>query len=199
MTRSVDAVFLLTHSRLVVLQPHPLCRSFDTSTGEALWSISDAHPGGVTCLTLAPNYKFLVSGGQNGEVRVWEVRSRELVCHLKEHTLRVNSVLIFDDNLHVLSCSRDRSFLCWDLQQEKRVSSHIQRMGGLNCMALSQDQQIVITSGQEKRVTYWELKAANPIKSVNPAHNGEATCMSVRCSGTPLSGITFLCVVCCVL
>lgn len=60
--------------------------------------------------------KFIVSGGQGGEVRVWEVRSRELVCHLKEHNARVNAVAVFIDNLHVLSCSRDRSFLCWDLQ-----------------------------------------------------------------------------------
>jgi WD40 repeat protein len=97
--------------------------------------------------------KFLVSGGVHGELRVWEIRSRELVVHLKEHTARVNSVAIFDDNLHVLSCSRDRSFLCWDLQQEKRVSSHVQRMGGLNTMALSRDQQTIVTAGQEKRIT----------------------------------------------
>jgi WD40 repeat protein len=156
--------------------------------------------------------KFIVSGGVNGEIRVWEVKSRELVAHLKEHNARVNAVAIFDDNLHVLSCSRDRSFLCWDLQQEKRVSSHIQRMGGINAMKLSKDQQTVLTAGQEKKITcvpfvsfsqryiclkncsvkfsasvyfrFWDLRKANPEQIISPAHDGEATCMAVSNDGT---------------
>ena len=31
-------------------------RAFDVATGEPLWSIKDAHPGGVTCIALSPNY-----------------------------------------------------------------------------------------------------------------------------------------------
>jgi len=57
-----------------------------------------------------------------GEVRVWEIRSRELVSHLKEHTSRVTKVQLFDDDVHLLSSARDRSILCWDLKNEKRVS-----------------------------------------------------------------------------
>ena len=28
-----------------------------------------------------------------------------------------------------------RSIICWDLRTEKRVSTHLQRMGGVNCVA----------------------------------------------------------------
>lgn len=159
-------------------------RSFDTATGEPLWNIVDAHPNGVTALALSPNYKFIVSGGQNGEVRVWEIRSRELVCHLKEHNARVNDVLIFNDNVHVLSCSRDRSFLCWDLQQERRVSSHSQRMGGITAMSLSRDQNLILTVGQEKKITYWDMREVNPLQSIFPAHAEEATCIAISQDGT---------------
>ena len=34
------------------------------------------------------------------------------------------------------------------------MSSHIQRMGGINALALSRDQQVILTVGQEKKVTY---------------------------------------------
>ncbi len=52
------------------------------------------HPPYHTNTNISPvrrSQKFIVSGGVAGEVRVWEVRSRELVCHLKEHNARVNS------------------------------------------------------------------------------------------------------------
>ena len=94
------------------------------------------------------------SGGKEGDLRVWELRTREMVSHLKEHTMRVTSIALFDDDVHALTCSRDRSFLCWDLRREKRISNHTQRMGGINSIVLSRDQTQVITAGQERKLTY---------------------------------------------
>jgi len=63
-------------------------------TGQPIWFIDNAHRGGVTGLSFARNNKFLVSGGMEGEVRVWEMRSREMISHLKEHINRVTKVKV---------------------------------------------------------------------------------------------------------
>lgn len=54
-------------------------RSHDADTGQLLWSIANAHAHGVTSLVVSHNERFLVTGGMDGELRVWELRSRELV------------------------------------------------------------------------------------------------------------------------
>ena len=108
-----------------------------------------------------------------GEVRVWEIRSRELVSHLKEHTSRVTKIQIFPDDQHLLTCARDRSILCWDLKAEKRVSAQTQRMGGINGFSIAPlDNNKFISVGQERKITYWDLRkvdaevmlAGNPFK-----------------------------------
>merc|ERR1711871_27131 len=86
------------------------------------------------------------------------------VSHLKEHTLKVTSLSLFGDDAHVLSCSRDRSFLCWDLRREKRVSNHTQRMGGMNCTALANDQTQVVSVGQEEKITLWDIREHQPLQ-----------------------------------
>lgn len=97
-----------------------------------------------------------------GEVRVWEIRSRELVSHLKEHTSRVTKVQLFDDDVHLLTSARDRSILCWDLKNEKRVSVQTQRMGGVNCFSIAPvDNNKFISVGQERKITYWDLRKTN--------------------------------------
>jgi WD40 repeat protein len=58
----------------------------------------------------------LATGGNSGDVRVWEIRSRELISHLKEHSSTVTKVEVFDDDIHLLSSARDKSILCWDLK-----------------------------------------------------------------------------------
>ena len=151
-------------------------RAHCVDSGDPLWLIDNAHRGGVTALTLSHNQRFIITGGEEGEVRVWELRTRELVSHLKEHNMPVRSIALYEDNFHAISCSRDRSILCWDLRSEKRITSHQQRMGGVNGVALSGDQTIVLAVGQERRVTSWDLRDQNPlaVKDLSPDLDDEA-------------------------
>ena len=83
-------------------------RCTDSETGEILWLINDAHRDGVTALKVSHNLRFVVSGGALGDVRLWDIKSKELVCHLKEHTLAVTGITLSLDDSHALSCSKDR-------------------------------------------------------------------------------------------
>jgi len=156
-------------------------RSHDATNGVLLWEIENAHPEGVTALALSNNQRFVITGGLKGEVRVWELRERQLVSHLKEHTSAVTGLHLFNDDVHAMSSSRDKSFLCWDLRAEQRISSHQHRMGGINSIALSGDQTQVLTIGQEKKLTFWDLREPNPIASLN--HGDEAFSMAVSHNG----------------
>ena len=98
-------------------------RAFRIDNCQLLWQIDNAHKNGVTAIELASNCKFLCSGGMEGDIRVGEIRSRELIGHLKEHNSRVTKIKLFPDDTHLLSCARDKSILCWDLKAEKRVSA----------------------------------------------------------------------------
>ena len=60
----------------------------------------------------------MITGGPAGEVRLWELRTRELISHLKEHGQRITSLALFDDDTMALSASRDRCILRWDLRSE---------------------------------------------------------------------------------
>mmetsp|Transcript_28816 Transcript_28816/g.56592 ORF Transcript_28816/g.56592 Transcript_28816/m.56592 type:complete len:613 (-) Transcript_28816:59-1897(-) len=185
------------HSRPTCLDySHPLIvagyddgylRGFNVETGQvekgATWSVNDAHRAGVSAVKISPNLKYLVSGGEKGEIRVWDIASREMISHLKEHTLKVTSLTIFDDNIHMLSCSRDRSFLSWDLQHEKRISSHTQRMGGVNQVALINGEGNVLTVGQEKKISIWDLRVPSPVEVFHPESGCESLCIAVSPDG----------------
>eukprot|EP00630_Chrysocystis_fragilis_P005016 CAMPEP_0197401052 /NCGR_PEP_ID=MMETSP1165-20131217/17838_1 /TAXON_ID=284809 /ORGANISM="Chrysocystis fragilis, Strain CCMP3189" /LENGTH=612 /DNA_ID=CAMNT_0042927151 /DNA_START=529 /DNA_END=2364 /DNA_ORIENTATION=- len=150
-----------------------IIRMHDTCSGEPLWQIGHAHPhGGVASLLLAHSQRFVVSGGVLGEVRVWELRSRKLVSHLKEHSAPVTGLALRADDHTLLTCSKDRSFLCWDLLEERRISSHVQRMGGINKIALSKDERFVFVVGQERRLTKWDLREQNASCQANLSHDG---------------------------
>ena len=152
-----------------------------------LWSLENAHRNGVSALLVSKNTRFIVSGGNDGDVRVWDIATRRLVSHLKEHRSRVSCLALYDDNLRCLSCSRDKSFLSWDLQKEKRTTSHAQRMGAINSIALAKDQTSVYTVGQEKRLTKWDLRRPHFQDQADldreNSQSDEANCVALSHSG----------------
>jgi len=159
-------------------------RTFRTDNGDPLWSIDNAHKGGVTALELSHNQKFLVSGGAAGEVRVWEMKTKDLVTHLKEHSAKVTKVHIFADDTYALSCGKDRCILCWDLKNERRVTAHTQRMGGINSIAVFNDERLYISTGQEKKITFWDLRQSTPVNIINtsPIANEDDELQSISLS-----------------
>ncbi|KAG7401997.1 hypothetical protein PHYBOEH_008518 [Phytophthora boehmeriae] len=52
-------------------------------------------------------------------------------------------------------------------------------MGGINTVALSADQRLVLSAGQEKRISYWDLRIDTPVNVIQKAHDEEATCIAV--------------------
>lgn len=60
-------------------------RASDADEGVALWAIAGCHKGPVRALILSHNQRFLCSGGDNGVVRVWEIKTKGLVSHLIGH------------------------------------------------------------------------------------------------------------------
>lgn len=45
---------------------------------------------------------FLLTGGAGGELRAWDLRSREMAAHMKGHEARLVGVAVMADDAHVV-------------------------------------------------------------------------------------------------
>jgi WD40 repeat protein len=135
---------------------------------ELLWSIENVHNNGVTSVTHNRDSRIIISGGGNGEIRLWEVRSKEMISNLKEHLQRVTHLELFKDDVHLMSTSKDKSILIWDLNKEKRIASYTLSSGGVNNFRINPiDENIVISVGQDRKITHWDLRYPQPIKIIS--------------------------------
>lgn len=85
-----------------------------------MYTIHDAHNKGVTALACTSDSHSVISGGGEGQVRVWEISSRgqHMVAALKEHTgtitcikLRSNDEEVEPSTLFILSVFNIRIIL----------------------------------------------------------------------------------------
>merc|ERR1719329_386641 len=93
-------------------------RAFLPQSGKLLYVINDAHKNGVTALAVSSDSGRIVSGGMEGEVRVWKIgrQTQTMDASLKEHRGRVRSIIINEANEQAVSASSDGSCIIWDLK-----------------------------------------------------------------------------------
>lgn len=72
-------------------------RAFLPQSGKLLYCINDAHTNGVTAITTTSDNERIVSGGMNGEIRVWKInkQSQTMMASLKEHRGRVWCIQVY--------------------------------------------------------------------------------------------------------
>lgn len=92
-------------------------RAFTPLTGKIIFTIPNAHNKGCTCVTISSTGRLLVSGGVEGQVRVWRItpESQSLVGVLKQHSASVATVDFNKFDNEVLSASSDGTCIIWDV------------------------------------------------------------------------------------
>lgn len=117
-------------SAIVSGWPDGFVRCHNAATMQRLWEIPNAHRSAVTALATHADASlaYLVSGGADGSVRVWTLRSRELMLQFTEHKKAVTQVLVDVTSPNLIhSAGLDCQVLTYDLRRQRRVVAHMVR------------------------------------------------------------------------
>lgn len=92
-------------------------RAFTPLTGKLIFTITNAHNKGCSCVAVSSSGRLLASGGVEGQVRVWKIgaTSQDLVGVLKQHSASVATVDFNKFGNEILSASSDGTCIVWDV------------------------------------------------------------------------------------
>lgn len=113
------------------------------STGAAFVSVSFSHNG-----------KFLVSGGADFSVRLWDAVSGKLLHTFTGHQNEVRSVRFSAEDKFILSGSLDTQLKVWDIQKRREHLSYINLSGSNDYVITTPDGYYTATKGAAKVLAF---------------------------------------------
>jgi WD40 repeat protein len=155
-------------------------RAFLPQSGKLLYAINDAHNHGATAIVGTSDCQKIVSGGMEGEVRVWRIgrQTQIMETSLKEHRSRVSSIHVNGQDSQAISSSYDGSCIIWDIINNTRVLCLFESTMFKEILYHPDESQI-LTTGSNRKITYWDCFDGQAIRMLDGSDTGEINSLAI--------------------
>ena len=140
--------------------------------------------GIVYGIAFSPDRRFVMCGGDDWTVKIWDMESGELTAECVGHTDVVRCVAFSEDGRLVASGSNDRTVQIWESDTGRLITSCIGHKGWVSSVLFSHDGRLV-ASGDET-VMIWEAETGRLV-SKRPGRMGRITSLAFSPDGHHLA------------
>lgn len=161
-----------------------------------LYVINDAHHKAVTAINCSEDCSMVISGGEEGFVRVWRIGydSQRMVASMKEHHNVVNAITVLRGTptlQEFVSASSDGSCIVWTIDEHERMTGEGRPKRHTSCFAntffldaaLHPDGSQLVTCGTDRKLTYWDAYDGTAIRHLEASDDSPMTCLATDIDG----------------
>ena len=121
-----------------------------------------AHTGAIKCL--ASSDRYLVSGGSDEVIKIYDLKKRKDLGSLAQHTGAVTALQFYSRN-HLLSASEDGTICIWRTRDWECMATMKGHKGRVNGICVHPTGKIAVSVGKDRALRLWNLmtgrKASN--------------------------------------
>jgi serine/threonine protein kinase len=145
----------------------------------------EGHGAGVTAVAFSADGKYLLSGGRDRTLRLWEAASGKELRTLSLPQ-EVNAVAFAPESDRVLSAN-GVSVRTWDVSSGKEIGRFSGHTDAVRCLALVPQDHRAVSGGDDRTVRVWDVQSGREILRFG-RHTNAVTCVAVSAAALVLSG-----------
>lgn len=104
----------------------------------------------------------LASGNEEGQIRMWDLEKRKSIASLDSHVSVVRDLQFSSKANVLLSASRDKTAILWDMKTFK-VKKVVPLLEGAEAIGVVGDGTFFYTGGENGRLRIWEAKSGREV------------------------------------
>lgn len=136
------------------------------------------HRGRVLCCEVSPNDQFLVTGGSDNLIKIWDFESLIFIKDFDGHRGPVNSLRFRQrcEAVELFSASTDRSIIVWNMEEMGLMNRLYGHQDVIEQLDILQWPRVLSCGGMDKSCRLFKV-----IEESHLVFNGFAECISIDC------------------
>lgn len=164
-----DAVYRVAYtldgSRLIATSTGEIT-IWNPATGQMLRRWAAHHDAPINALALTPDGEHFVTGGDDGQIIVWEIESGAQVRAFPGHDAPVSDLDLNRDGTILLSASLDHTVRRWDFGSGALRDQLEADGGGVWALDISPDDTLFATAGDDGVIRIWQAETAELLREL---------------------------------
>ncbi|KAL6958083.1 negative regulation of NIK/NF-kappaB signaling [Sarracenia purpurea var. burkii] len=134
------------------------------------------HTGSVLCLQYDEN--VIISGSSDSTVRVWDVKTGEMINTLIHHCEAVLHLRFSNDMM--VTCSKDRSIAVWDMASPTEITLRRVLVGHRAAVnVVDFDDKYIVSASGDRTIKVWNTMSCEFIRTLN-GHKRGIACLQYK-------------------
>lgn len=176
-------------------------RAFLPQSGGLQYVINDAHKlvgvgnasggivqvNGVTSVQPTNDGTRLLSGGADGQLRVWAISrgTQVMIASMKEHKGPITAISVTNDDSQCVTASADGSILTWSLHDDcpfMRINA-LFASTFFTAVAYHPDESQLLTCGTDRNIAWWDANTMGEIRILPGSETAQLNSLHVNGDG----------------
>ena len=132
----------------------------------------------VNCLSFVPNHPWILWGGKDNDLHLWNYESRAELRRFEGHAYHVLGVQVTRDGHSAVSAGADRVIRIWDVGSGETTRTLIGHSGPVNAVAISPDEKFILSASDDGTVRQWDFETGR-LRFCFRGHAGAVRCLAV--------------------
>ena len=125
-------------------------------------------PGAYLNVAFSPDGRYLVTGGEEYTVKIWDLQTRQELKTLLGHTGDVCAVAFSSDGRWLATAGEDTTIRIWDAKSWKPVYTLRGHTGVVSSLAFIPNSQRLVSGSRDTTVKVWDVAPDHPATEVLP-------------------------------
>jgi WD40 repeat protein/energy-coupling factor transporter ATP-binding protein EcfA2 len=113
------------------------------------------HEGSVMSVAISTDCKTIVSGSDDGTVRLWDCLGNPIGKPLRGHVGYVSSAVVSADGKTIVSGGKDGTVRLWNLTSNSGSKVLFAHHGSVRTVAMSADGKTIVSGGDDRVIRLW--------------------------------------------
>lgn len=124
--------------------------------------VLEGHAQVVKALAFSADDRMLASGGDDNQLRLWDVNSGQLIKVIGQSD-SMNRLIFSVDGKRLISGGKDGTVKLWDVASGQEIFTYRGHPGDVTSLTISGDGKSLITTGNDGSVRYWRAASEQDV------------------------------------
>lgn len=182
-TIGVRPVAVMPDGERVVFGSGRQLKMYDLKSGKEILAFAGYEaPFVPRVMTVTPDAKLLISGADNGTLKIWDACSAKEMWSIKKHKGWIRALAVTPNGRRVISGAEDHSLRVCNLETGEEEFALAGHTSDINAVAVSPDSELAFSGSSDRTVKIWDLKRGRQSRS-SPAHGDLVSAVAVTPDG----------------